>query len=91
MSLTTEDIKVLADIIEQMIARRLDKLENRTYRRGVVASVNGQIADVYIEGSTVATEKIRSLRSYTPVVGHVVLVLSIGRTGANQVILGRID
>lgn len=81
----------IADIIEQQIAKATDRLAERTYKRGIISAVSGRKADVKIEGNTVATKGVICLGSYSPVVGHKVLVLSIGRTGANLVIMGSIN
>lgn len=84
------DPNALAETIEQMVNKGIEKIYNRTYKRGEIAAINGQFADVYIEGNTVATLKVPALFSYTPVIGHKVMIVSIGTTGANLVILGRL-
>lgn len=82
------DANKVADSIERMIKKSNDNTVSRMYKRGVVATINGQYADVYIEGNPVSTKGILSLDSYTPKIGDKVLVLSIGDSGANQIILG---
>lgn len=84
------DPNALAEIIEQMVTRATEKIYNRTYKRGEVSAINGQFADVYVEGNPVATTNLPALYSYTPVVGHKVLIVSIGTSGANLVIMGRL-
>lgn len=81
----------IADIIERMVRKANDSLINRTYKRGEVSAVSGQVASVYIEGNTTATVGIPCLYSYTPVIGHIVLIVSIGDTGANLVVIGRLS
>lgn len=84
------DPNAIAETIEQMVNKGIEKIYNRTYKRGVIDTINGQFADVFIEGNTVATVAVPAVYSYLPVVGHKVLIVSIGTTGANLVILGRL-
>ena len=82
------DANRIAAIFEQQIDAKINRLQNRTYKRGVVTAVSGAKADVEIEGNPVATQGIPSLVSYVPHVGDKVVILSIGTTGANLLILG---
>lgn len=84
------DPNALADIIERMVKKATDGVVNRTYKRGVIASVAGQVVSVNIEGNAVATSGVICLSHYVPAVGHKVLIASIGDTGANLVVIGRI-
>ena len=84
------DPNELASIIEAMVKKATTNIVNRTYKRGTIATINGQFANVYVEGNTTATANIPALFSYVPVVGHKVLIVSIGETGANLTILGRL-
>lgn len=81
----------IAETIERLATKATDKIADRTYKRGVVNTVTGQKASVYIEGNLVATPGIPSLGTYAPRTGDKVLILSIGRSGANPVILGPIN
>lgn len=81
----------IAAIIDSRIEKQLERVYNKQYLRGIVDSVVGQKADVFIEGSTTAHPNIACIGSYRPAVGDKVLLLSIGTSGANYVILGCID
>lgn len=86
-----ETAQPMARTINELIEKSNDKSLNRTFKRGIVGTVTGQYADVFIEGNSVSTKKILSLASYQPFEGHKVLVLSIGDSGTNLLILGRLD
>lgn len=87
----TLDPKSIADTIENLVQEAVDKPINKTFKRGIVASYQGQFANVYVEGNTVATQNIICLSSYAPAIGDKVLVLSIGSTGSNLVVLGSLQ
>lgn len=80
----------IADIIDKRVKRATEKAFNKMYKRGIVASASGRYADVRIEGNSVATKGIPVLGNYNPVVGDKVLILSIGDTGTNLIIMGPI-
>lgn len=91
MAIKEGDAKNLAEIIGQFVDNRNDKTINRTYKRGIVDKATKNTADVFVEGSTVATKNVLALDSYAPVKGDKVLIVSIGDTGANLIILGSIS
>lgn len=78
----------MADIIQAFVGQ---SSKGSTFRRGIIQSVSGRRANVRIDGNSVATQSVLCLGSYTPVVGHKVLLVSIGDTGANLIILGSIN
>lgn len=81
----------IAATIKSLMDSSIDKVQNRTFKRGVIAAVTGWTADVYVAGNTTTTtKKVISLASYQPTVGDKVLMLSIGDSGANLVILGKL-
>lgn len=81
----------IAVIIQREIDRRLDAYALKQFQRGIVVDVNGRRADVQIEGSENATGNILCISNYTPRVNDKVLVLRIGTSGANFLILGNLD
>ena len=85
------DPKQIAKIIAQEIDRRLNFSIQKQWQRGVVQAIAGQTADVFIEGSSDPHPGILCVDSYRPMVGDKVLILRIGNSGANFVIVGRID
>jgi hypothetical protein len=84
------DPNEMANIIDGMIKASSDRIANRTFKRGIISAINGQYCDVLIEGNPVATEKIVCLASYIPHVGDTVLILSVGTSGSNLLVLGAI-
>lgn len=85
------DPERIAEIIKSEIDKRFNILAKKTYYRGEIDAVNGQFADVLIEGSTTPHPNIMALDGYTPKIGDKVLILSIGVTGSNYVILGSLN
>lgn len=80
----------IAKIIQHYVEKE-GKKTTTSFRRGVVASTIGQYADVRMDGSAAITPRIFSLGSYTPKANDKVLVLSIGNSGTNLLILGKIN
>lgn len=80
----------IADIIQAYVKNADQKALNRTFKRGVIVDTDGQKADVEVEGNDTPTQGILSIGSYRPTVGDRVLVVSIGESGANLLILGSI-
>ena len=78
----------IATTIKRLVDSATEKLSQRTYKRGIIASVSGSKASVYVEGNTTATPGVITLGTYQPKPNDKVLLLSIGETGANLVILG---
>lgn len=85
------DPAAIAQLIKQEIDKRFGDLANRTFYRGEITAVEGVKADVKIEGSSAALPNVLCIASYTPAVGEKVLVLNIGTTGTNFLIIGKID
>lgn len=85
------DPNEIATIIQNLVKGATDKLSQRTYKRGIISAVTGQKASVKVEGNTVATPGVICLDNYRPQVNDKVLLLSIGDSGANLVILGRLS
>lgn len=85
------DAQLLAQMVSQFVRRETDKTQNRMFKRGVIDSVVGQKADVFIDGATVTTQSVLCIDSYTPQVGDKVLIISIGSSGANLIIIGSIN
>lgn len=86
---TPQSAQELANLIFNQVQKSTEKVSDRTFKRGVIVEVNANgTSDVEVEGSPVATENILSLASYSPKVGDKVLLLSIGNTGTNLLILG---
>jgi hypothetical protein len=83
------DPSEIAKIIQNLINEN-NKSISRMFKRGVVSSIAGQYANIYVEGNTVETKNVPSIGTHAPVVGEKVLMMSIGDTGANLVILGPI-
>jgi len=81
----------IAELIKREIDRRFDQIDTKTYYRGVITAVSSNKASVQIEGLATPFPDILSLGNYRPKVGDRVLVLSIGKTGTNFVILGPIN
>ena len=82
----------VAALIKREITQAFQDISDRTYYQGEIdAVVDEYTADILLEGNTTVMPAISSVRSYRPKVGDRVLVLSIGRSGANHVILGRIS
>lgn len=86
-----EDAKKIAQIISQEIDKRMAVLYNKQFQRGIVDAVNGQFADVFIEGATDAHPDILCLGSYKPAVDDKVLVLRLGNSGSNYLVVGPIE
>lgn len=91
MAAQDTDAKLMAQIIGQFIDDRNERIINRTFKRGIVSAVDGTRADVKVDGSDVATKNVLCLASYAPFIGDKVLLLSIGDTGANLVVLGVLE
>lgn len=85
------DANEIAKIIKNEVNNAVKELSQKTFYRGVVDAVVDNIADIFIEGSADATPSITCIGSYNPIVGDVVMVVSIGTTGANFLCLGKID
>lgn len=76
-------------LIETMVNDRSRKFYERTFRRGIVyAVVSETVCDVQIDGATSPTLRVPCLGSYLPIVGQKVLVLSIGESGSDLIVLG---
>lgn len=80
----------IAEIIDRLIKANL-KTSGHTFKRGIVSARNEQTADVKVEGNTTATQGIICIDAYKPFVGDKVLILSIGESGANLIVLGKIS
>lgn len=83
--------KEIAEIIKNEITKQVNDLAYKTYYRGEITAVLGNHASVEIEGGSEALTEVLSIGSYAPKIGDRVLVLSIGRSGANHLILGRLS
>lgn len=83
--------KEIARIIDDRIVDQLNKLYTKQYQRGVVSAVAGNLASVKLEGNLTAYPAILCLSPYVPKVNDKVLVLSIGSSGANLLVIGKID
>lgn len=81
----------LAQIIQDMVGNATTEVSDRTFKRGVVTAVDSNgYADVEVEGSATATQHLSSMASYSPTVGDKVLLLSIGTSGMNLLLLGKL-
>lgn len=80
----------IAKIVQTEINKGLTNILTQTYYRGVVTAANSNKAHVLLEGSLSPVLNISTLNGYLPKVDDLVLVLSIGRSGANYVILGKL-
>jgi hypothetical protein len=78
--------KRIADVIENLIDAKLAKMNTQTYMRGVVDTASGKVAAVFIEGNATSTKGIPVLVPVAP--GDKVMVVSIGVTGANLLVMG---
>jgi len=83
----------IAKIISQEVDSRIARFVDNQYLRGFVTAVSSdrQKATVKIEGSLAETPNIPCVNGYYPTVGDKVLVLNIGRSGANLLIINRLD
>lgn len=81
----------IAEIVAAEMDKRLELYAKRAWYRGEVSAVDGQRADVKIEGQTEAMPNLLCLSSYTPVVDDIVLIANIGTTGSNFVVMGKLD
>lgn len=81
----------IASLIKQEISKALRTITDQTFYRGEITAVSGKTASVQIEGGGGSVPNILCIGSYVPVVGHRVLLISIGKTGSNFLILGRLD
>ena len=84
------DAQLMARTIQDLIEKNQESFA-RMFKRGIIADHDGQYADVYINGSPIATEHILCVDSYQPVIGDKVMILSIGTTGANHLIVGGLN
>lgn len=80
----------LAPIIQQMINAETEKLKARTFRRAKVSTIFQCYADILVEGSTVITKNVLIAPNVRLSVGDDVLVLSIGESGTNLVIMANV-
>lgn len=79
----------LGRVVEYMVADGARKFYERTFRRGIVDTVISEtVCDVQIEGNTTPTLRVPCLGSYLPIVGQKVLILSVGETGGDLIVLG---
>lgn len=85
------DPKLLAQMIAEEIDKRLETYAKRAWYRGVVTAATGQRCSVEIEGQDNAMPNLLAIKSYTPVIGHQVLIANIGTTGSNFIVMGRLD
>lgn len=83
------DPNQIAETIDRLIKANL-KSSGHTYKRGIVSAFSHQTADVKVEGNTTATQGIICIDSYKPFIGDKVLILSIGESGANLIVLGKL-
>ncbi len=78
----------IAEVISKEIDARLGGMVDSAYLRGVITAVDGATCSVKIEGATTAMVGIPTIGSYKAIVDDQVLVINIGRTGANFVVIG---
>lgn len=81
----------IAELIRREIDKQFNKISEKTFYRGVITAAHGVKANVALEGSSASLPNILCLSGYGPTVGDKVLVLSIGNTGTNFVVVGKID
>lgn len=80
----------LAKLINNQIAVALKDIQERTFYRGIVSGVNGVFVDVKIEGAEQAVPNIICLDGYIPAIDDQVFLISLGKTRANFIVLGKI-
>jgi hypothetical protein len=80
----------LAPVIAQMIAAQTDANGSRDFKRALVSSVYECYADVLVEGNSVLTRNVIIGHGVKMKIGDQVLVLSIGDSGTNLMILANI-
>ena len=87
------DVNEIASIIENLVNDSTDKIRNKTFKRGIIDEIvtENQYCSVFVEGNSTSTPDVLSLASYKPFSGDKVLMVSIGSTGANLLILGSIE
>lgn len=81
----------IAALINEQVIKAVSAVANKTFYRGVISAIKGRTVDVFIEGNTTAIPNIACLDGYNPAVGHKVLVLSIGLSGTNFLVVDKID
>lgn len=81
----------IAAIVQRELNNGLTRIQDKTYYRGIVVAATGNRANIKLEGAEYPVQNVICLESYQPKVDDQVLVLSIGRSGANYVALGKIE
>ena len=83
----------IAKIISNEIDLRVNSFLDHQYERGVISGIalDAKTCSVKIQGSDNARLNIPYLLSYRPILNDKVLVLNIGRTGANLLIVGSLN
>ncbi len=81
----------IAQLVGDEITKRLLRLDTKTFQRGIVSATAGNRATVAIEGAAGTIPNILCMTGYSPKIDDKVLVLSIGSSRSNFLIVGRLD
>ena len=81
----------LTEVISNEVDKRIAIYVDNQYKRGVVSAVSGNYADVKINGASVDTPNVPVIIGFTPTVSQMVLIINMGASGANMLIIGALD
>jgi hypothetical protein len=82
----------IAQIISREIDRRLGSYIDNQYLRGIVESIQDvSHVNVYVDGSLNVTGNLPVIKGLVPKVGEKVLILNMGRSGANLLVVASLE
>jgi hypothetical protein len=84
------DPKKIAEIINQSVKDASYEIANKTFYRAIVTAIKGTLVQVTVEGGSGDIPNVPCMYSYKPAVGDKVLMLSIGLTGTNFLVIDKI-